>query len=665
MTLRGSRDSSSRADCGQSPFMQMHTPKSQSTKTNNDDPVKIRSASLFLRMLLILLSSGFLAAAAELHEFTPNAAIPDGSFSGLSDTRVITSSVDVMSGLRVRLNIAGEFNGDLYAYLRHVVGTRTNFIILLNRPGRTAANSFGYGDAGLNVTFDAAGAGGDIHLYQGVTVPAAGSPLTGVFEPDGRRVDPLNVTDASPRQTSLDTFNGASASGTWTLFVADVDSGASHTLVSWGLEIEGRAVPVITWATPADIVYGTPLGAQQLNASTTVPGAFVYTPASGTVLDAGAAQTLSVTFTPEDLDAYLPATANVNINVLKRTLLVTASDAVKIYGAPMPSLTFQFGEFVNGDDASDLETAPSISTTATSASSAGEYDITVSGGSSANYELSYVAGTLTINPAATSAALTSSANPALPGTTITFTLAVSIVPAGAGIVDGMVQFKVDGANAGDPVTVADGIATYATVLPLGSHSIAADYLGSGNLTGSSATLSQPQLINTPPVAAADSVDRWPSNGVKVALSKLLANDSDADGDPVVLTAVAAASANGGSVTVQGSWVIYTPATGFTGPDSFTYTISDGRGAPVTGTVTVALKPLGGRSNLEIANLGSGQFRVSVNGVPGFTYRVEYAESLDAETWEEVGSGAANEAGYLEFTHDRGVLPQCFYRALSP
>src|SRR4029079_18979260 len=55
-----------------------------------------------------------------------------------------------------------------------------------------------------------------------------------------------------------------------------------------------KATPVITWATPADITYGTALGATQLNASANVPGSFVYNPIAGTVLDAGS-HTLSVT----------------------------------------------------------------------------------------------------------------------------------------------------------------------------------------------------------------------------------------------------------------------------------------------------------------------------------------------------------------------------------
>jgi len=57
-----------------------------------------------------------------------------------------------------------------------------------------------------------------------------------------------------------------------------------------------KATPAITWATPAAIPYGTALSATQLDASSTVDGTFVYTPAAGVVLGVGP-QTLSVTLT--------------------------------------------------------------------------------------------------------------------------------------------------------------------------------------------------------------------------------------------------------------------------------------------------------------------------------------------------------------------------------
>jgi hypothetical protein len=77
----------------------------------------------------------------------------------------------------------------------------------------------------------------------------------------------------------------------------------------------GQAAPAIIWANPADITFGGALGATQLNASASVPGTFVYTPAAGTVLPVGNAQTLSVVFTPTSSN-YASAAKNVNINVL-------------------------------------------------------------------------------------------------------------------------------------------------------------------------------------------------------------------------------------------------------------------------------------------------------------------------------------------------------------
>ena len=71
---------------------------------------------------------------------------------------------------------------------------------------------------------------------------------------------------------------------------------------------------MITWAEPADIVVGTALSATQLNATSSTPGTFVYTPASGTVLSVGV-QELSAAFTPTDTVNYSSSTTTVLINV--------------------------------------------------------------------------------------------------------------------------------------------------------------------------------------------------------------------------------------------------------------------------------------------------------------------------------------------------------------
>ena len=101
-----------------------------------------------------------------------------------------------------------------------------------------------------------------------------------------------------------------------------------------------KATPVITWPTPAAITYGTALGATQLNATAPagVAGTFVYTPASGVVLGAGAGQTLSVTFTPTNTADYTVATATVEITVLKATPAITwPTPAAITYGTALSS----------------------------------------------------------------------------------------------------------------------------------------------------------------------------------------------------------------------------------------------------------------------------------------------------------------------------------------
>jgi hypothetical protein len=82
--------------------------------------------------------------------------------------------------------------------------------------------------------------------------------------------------------------------------------------------------PGITWATPAPIVYGTPLSGTQLDASSTLPGSFAYSPTAGTVLGVGQ-QTLKVTFTPTDTVDYTTSTGSVVLTVTPATPTITVT----------------------------------------------------------------------------------------------------------------------------------------------------------------------------------------------------------------------------------------------------------------------------------------------------------------------------------------------------
>ena len=785
-------------------------------------PMKPIGRSAILGLLLLAGAARVNGQMLETYTFTTNRLVPDGNAAGLIEARTINSAIANIASVTVKLKVTGEFNGDLYAYLRHGSG----FTVLLNRTGRSTTNSAGFDDSGLDVTFQAGAANGDIHVYRNTVTPSAGSPLTGIWEPDGRCADPASVTNESPRTATLASFNGLNATGDWTLYLADTESGGSNMLTSWELDIAGGVYPTIAWS-PANITYGAALGASQLNAaathaSTNVPGTFSYSPASATVLDSGNSQPLSVVFTPTDTASFLSVTSSVTIDVSKAALTLTADSTSRGYGATNPVFTGSFSGVQNGDSltasytssattnspigtyaivpaaggtrltnynvslvngtltvtnalllvAADNASRPygdanpaftgtitgiknSESITATYASSAtatspigtyaivptpagdtltnysvtlqngvltvgqaaltvtandtnrlfgapnpsftgtitgikngdtitatyntdanasspvGTYAIvpTPAGAQLTNYAVTAHNGTLTIGIASSSATLATSANPALSGASVTFTMTVSAVSPATGTPTGNVQFTIDGSDVGSPVALSGGVATCATAaLSHGTHTVSATYAGSGNFTGSSASLSPVQNINTPPIAGADTIERYPTQGVKVRLATLLANDSDADSDPLSIV-VTGSSANGGTITVSGNWVFYTPASGFTSADSFTYTLTDGHGGSVTGTVTVAIKVDNDPAqNLFITQLGDGRFSIQGGGIPGRTYRLQYSASLAPANWQDLAGATVtpDATGWFTYTDTPpGGTTERYYRTVHP
>lgn len=87
--------------------------------------------------------------------------------------------------------------------------------------------------------------------------------------------------------------------------------------------------------------------------------------------------------------------------------------------------------------------------------------------------------------------------------------------------------------------------------------------------------------NRPPLAGNDFAVT--TAGMPVTIP-VLDNDYDPDGDPLEL--VSAGSPANGSVVLAGNAVIYTPQTGFTGTDSFNYSVIDPHGGYAVATVTV-------------------------------------------------------------------------------
>jgi len=171
------------------------------------------------------------ATAATMVTFSKsvNAEIPDNNANGLVSTITLSTTGQIVTSIEVLLDVQQGWNGDLYAYVEHsgVIS------VLLNRPGRTAANPAGAASSGMHLRLvDSAPT--DVHsAISGMFATLA----TGTYQPDARAADPALVTDTTPRSLSLSGFAGQAADGDWTLFVADLATGDVARLDNWSLSL--------------------------------------------------------------------------------------------------------------------------------------------------------------------------------------------------------------------------------------------------------------------------------------------------------------------------------------------------------------------------------------------------------------------------------------------
>jgi hypothetical protein len=144
-----------------------------------------------------------------------------------------------------------------------------------------------------------------------------------------------------------------------------------------------KADQVIAWAAPANIVYGTALSNAQLNAVVAVgDGALTYTPAAGTVLDAG---THALQVDAAETANYKPATKTVSLVVDRKPATIILNDRAKVYGdtVTFAGTEFTTSGFISGNQVTSISIA---SAGAVATAAVGQFDIT--GGSATGYGLS-------------------------------------------------------------------------------------------------------------------------------------------------------------------------------------------------------------------------------------------------------------------------------------
>jgi hypothetical protein len=216
------------------------------------------------------------------------------------------------------------------------------------------------------------------------------------------------------------------------------------------------------------------------------------------------------------------------------------------------------------DGATSLGTAPVSGGTAsigTSSLPVGARSLTaVYGGSALTAGSTSAAHAHTVNPAATSTALTSSPNPSVVGESVALTATVSVSPPGAGAPSGTVEFFDGVTSLGSSPVVAGSATMNTAALAVGARSLTAVYSGDPSFSGSTSAV-HGHTVNVASTSTALGSSPNPSVvGQSVALTATVSVSPPGAGSPSgTVEFFDGATSLGTSPLVSGSAVLNTAA----------------------------------------------------------------------------------------------------------
>jgi hypothetical protein len=421
---------------------------------------------------------------------------------------------------------AGTPGGDVSLYDNAFTRIKVGTVTLVNGVATFDVSSLAVGTHSVN--FDYAGDGSFNSAMSPVLVQIIAPNASGVMLT--ATPSPSRFGDNVQLQASVAAGSGGTATGT----VAFMDG--ANSLGTVNLDGSGNAALAVNTFT---------VGSHSLSASYNGDGN--HNAATATIAHVvGKALTTTV----------MASSANPSVFGQTTTLTATVTS-----GAGTPSGTVEFKEgttvlgtvTLNGSGVASLDLSDL---------SVGDHAIVASYSGAANFDPSSIAEpTQIVNKASTTIAVTSSSNPIIVGSAVTFTATLQVTAPGAGAPTGSVTFK-EGATTLGTAALNGSTASFVTsALTVGSHDITAVYAGDANfLTSTSAALTQAVL----------------AAGVTVALS--VSPNSSVYGQNAILTAILTATTGGAPTgTVEFTEGSTTLGTG---------TISGGSATFVVGTLLV-------------------------------------------------------------------------------
>jgi hypothetical protein len=238
----------------------------------------------------------------------------------------------------------------------------------------------------------------DATMTYGGNVPAFSDTITGFVNGD-------NSSVVSGQVKLTTTATSASPVGSYPI-VIDVSQMIAENYVFGGVAGTLLVNPAVLTVTPGPVsmTYGSDLPV--------FSPTFIGLLNGDTAADLSGQATFSTTATSASPVGSYPLDINVSglsatnytftgkagtLNVTPVPLVITASSASITFGQAIPAFSVTYSGFKNGDTTAVFTSQPIVTTNATAESAPGVYPVVAAGAAAANYSISYVAGTLTIN----------------------------------------------------------------------------------------------------------------------------------------------------------------------------------------------------------------------------------------------------------------------------
>ena len=159
--------------------------------------------------------------------------------------------------------------------------------------------------------------------------------------------------------------------------------------------------------------------------------------------------------------------------------------------------------------------------------------------------------------------------------------------------------------------------------------------------------------NAPPAAGTAYFSRPANVSLKIAISDLLTNVTDAYGYPITFVGVGSdglnlTSTNGVTLFTNSAYIFYTNSVMPNVNDTFNYTVSDGHGGTAIGQVVIILNNnIVGQSNVKL-NVSSTNVTANFFGWPGFQYTVQRSTNLtQGSGWVSISTNTAPASGLIQ------------------